>query len=164
MPEEDGGFFGSGSSWQIIIPLVVLIAVSFIMRRRRSERNPQEIATSIILDLNADQKIIDEFDYQKRPKKLKTGSWKRNEAKVNFLDESIRSDINKFFSMADDFNLQVDSAKRYGTVHLSSISVERMKEPLTKSREALNEWLKTNMEQAGPAAGRSGCLGGGFGG
>jgi len=163
-------FGGEGNQWTIIIPLIVLIAVSFLMRRRRSEKNPQEIVTSIILDLNVNQKIMGEFDYQKRPKKLKTGSWKRNEAKINFLDESLRSNISNFFSMAEDFNLQVDSAKRLGsTIHLSGISVEKMEGPLTKSREGLSEWLKVNMEQAGPGAGagRSGCLGGlggGFGG
>ena len=164
-------FGGEGNQWTIIIPLIALIAVSFIMRRRKSEKNPQEMVTSIILDLNMNQKIMDEFDYQKRPKKLKTGAWGRNEAKISFLGESLRSDLSKFFRMAEDFNQQVDSAKRLGsTIHLSGISVERMTEPLSKSREGLSEWLKVNMEQAGPGAGagRSGCLGGlgggGFGG
>lgn len=158
-------FGEGGSQWYILIPLIALIAVSFFMKRRRQEKNPQEIAMSLLLDLNANQRIVETFSFQERPKKLKTGSWGRNNAKLDFLGEGLYSDMSNFFSMAEDFNLQVESAKRYkSAIHLSGISVDKIKEPLAKSRDGLSEWLKTNTDQAGPAAGRSGCLGSGLGG
>jgi len=162
MPED---FFGEGSQWTILIPLIILIVFTFFMRRRKQERNPQEIAMSLLVDLNANHKILEEFNTQTRPKKLKIGSWQRNNDKLGFLDESLHASLSNFFRMAEDHNLQIDSAKRYKSIsYVSGINVDRIKEPLTKSREGLQEWLKTNMEQMGPAAGRPGCLGGGFGG
>lgn len=158
-------FGGEGSQWYILIPLIAIIAVSFFMRRRRQEKNPQDIAMSLLLDLNANQRILENFSFQERPKKLKMGSWERNNAKLDFLGGELGNDVSNFFKVAEDFNLQVESAKKFkSTIHLSGISVDKLKEPLTKSKDGLSEWLKTNTQQAGPAAGRSGCLGGGLGG
>jgi hypothetical protein len=48
--------------------------------------------------------------------------------------------------------------------YLFGVNIDRLQEPLEKSRIGLEDWLKANMEQAGPGAGRQGCMGGGFGG
>ena len=61
--------------------------------------------------------------------------------------------------------MRVDSAKMYqSNSYLFGVNIERLQEPLAESREGLEEWLKTNMKQAGPDAGRQGCMGGGMGG
>ncbi|MBN1862872.1 MAG: hypothetical protein JW790_04440, partial [Dehalococcoidales bacterium] len=58
---------------------------------------------------------------------------------------------------------RVESAKMYkSTSYLFGVNIERLQEPLDKSREGLEEWLKANMEQAGPGTGRQGCMGGGL--
>ncbi|MDD5590703.1 MAG: hypothetical protein PHY18_02105 [Dehalococcoidales bacterium] len=150
---------GGSSQWTLIIPLIVLIVFSIFMRRRKSENNPQDIVMSLISDLHSNQRIIEQLNTQMRPTKLKIGSWQRNMDKIGFLDEATRSNVTNFFRMAEDFNLQMDTAKRYKTTsYISGINTERMKEPLAKSREGLQEWLKVNMQQMGPGAGRQGCL------
>ncbi|MFO8143814.1 MAG: hypothetical protein R6T78_03965 [Dehalococcoidales bacterium] len=153
-------FGGEGSSqWTMIIPLIVLIVFSIFMRRRRSENTPQDIASSLLNDINADQGIIERFGTQTKPTKLKTGSWDRNNEKLGFLDEETRNSVSNFFKIAEDFNQQIESAKTYRTSsYLSNINVERIKEPMNKSKEGLQDWLKNNMQQAGPGAGRQGCL------
>ena len=153
-------FGGEGTSqWTMIIPLIGLIVFSIFMRRRKSENTPQDIASSLLSDLNANQGIVEHFDSQTRPTKLKIGSWQRNNNKLGFLDGATSSNITNFFKMAEDFNLQMDTAKKYKTTsYISGINTERMKEPLAKSREGLQEWMKVNMQQAGPGAGRQGCL------
>ena len=153
-------FGGEGTSqWTMIIPLIGLIVFSIFMRRRKSENTPQDIASSLLSDLNANQGIVEQFDSQTRPTKLKIGSWQRNNNKLGFLDGATSSNITNFFKMAEDFNLQMDTAKKYKTTsYISGINTERMKEPLAKSREGLQEWMKVNMQQAGPGAGRQGCL------
>jgi len=153
-------FGGEGSSqWTMIIPLIVLIVFSVFMRRRKSENTPQDIASSLLNDLNANQGIMERLSSQVRPTKLKIGSWQRNNAKLGFLDDATRSSVTNFFKMAEDFNQQMDTAKRYKTTsYISGINTERMQEPLAKSREGLQEWMKVNMQQAGPGAGRQGCL------
>jgi len=161
-------FGGEGTNqWYFIVPLIAIIVMSFVMRRRRSEKTPQDIATGLMLDLNANHKFLEGFDLQTGPKKFKTGSWKRNSEKIDFLDESLRSDLANFFRQAEDHNMQIDSAKMYKSMsYVSGINVERLKELLAKSRQGLEDWLKANMQQMGAGAGRPGCMGmgGGLGG
>ncbi len=151
-------------SW--LIPLIIIIILSFVMRRRRPvEKTPQDIASSLLMDVMANQRILEQFGSQKRPKKLKTGSWQRNREKINFLSDSLRADLVNAFSMAEDFNMRIDSAKMYKSdSYLFGVNIDRLEKPLQKSREGLEEWLKANIEQVGPGAGRQGCLGGGLGG
>ncbi len=155
---------GGGSQWMLIIPLIVLIVFSIFMRRRKSENSPQDIVMSLISDLHSNQRVVEQFESQTRPTKLKIGSWQRNRDKIGFLDETTRSNVSNFFKMAEDFNLQMDTAKRYKTTsYLSGMNTEKMREPLTKSIEGLQEWLKVNMQQMGPGTGNQGCMGGGSG-
>ena len=159
-------FFGEGSQWAIIIPIIILIVLSFVMRRRRpAEKTDTEIAGSLFLDANENLKLAESFSFQRRPKKFRTGSWQRNSEKVDFLDASLRSSLADAFGLAEDFNQEIEAAKKYkSTIYLSGVDVHKLEEPLTKSKQGLEEWLKANIQQAGPGAGQRGCLPGGFGG
>jgi len=163
---ESCDFDASAEQWSWLIPLIIVIALSFIMRRRKPvENTPQEIASSLLMDVVADQQALEKFSTQKKPKKLKMGSWQRNWEKLDFLDPSLRETLSKTFTQIEDFNMRVESAKMYkSTSYLFGVNIERLQEPLDKSREGLEEWLKANAEQAGPGAGRQGCMGGGLGG
>ena len=154
--------FGEGSQWMILIPIIVLIVLSFVMRRRRpAEKTDPEIAGSLFLDVNENLKLAESFSLQRHPKKFRTGSWQRNSEKVDFLDASLRSSLADAFGLAEDFNLQIESAKKHkSTIYLSGVDVHKLEEPLTKSKQGLEEWLKANIQQAGPGAGRRGCMGG----
>ena len=153
-------FGGEGTSqWTMIIPLIGLIVFSIFMRRRKTESTPQDIATSLLSDMNANQGIVEQAGSQMRPTKLKIASWQRNNNKLGFLDNETRTSIINFFKMAEDFNMQMESAKKFkATSYISGINTERMKAPLAKGREGLQEWMKANMQQAGPGAGRQGCM------
>ena len=161
---ESCAFDASAEQWSWLIPLIIVIALSFIMRRRKPvENTPQEIASSLLMDVVADQQALEKFSTQKKPKKLKMGSWQRNWEKLDFLDPSLRETLSKTFTQIEDFNMRVESAKMYkSTSYLFGVNIERLQEPLDMSREGLEEWLKANAEQAGPGAGRQGCLGGGL--
>jgi len=160
---ETCAFDTAGGQWQWLIPLIIIIVLSFVMRRRRpAEKTPQDIASSLLMDVVANQRALEKFETQKRPKKLKLGSWQRNSEKIDFLEPSLRSTIAEAFRQIEDFNLRVESAKMYkSTSYLFGVNIERLEGPLTKSREGLEEWLRANIEQAGPGAGRQGCMGGG---
>jgi len=163
---ESCAFDASAEQWSWLIPLIIVIALSFIMRRRKPvEKTPQDVASSLLMDVIANQRALEKFDTQTRPKKLKLGSWQRNSEKLDFLEPSLRSTLSNTFRQIEDFNLRVESAKMYkSTSYLFGVNIERLQEPLDKSREGLEEWLKANIEQAGPGAGRQGCMGGGLGG
>lgn len=160
---ETCAFDTAGGQWQWLIPLIIIIVLSFVMRRRRpAEKTPQDIASSLLMDVVANQRALEKFETQKRPKKLRLGSWQRNSEKIDFLEPSLRSTLAEAFRQIEDFNLRVESAKMYkSTSYLFGVNIERLEGPLTKSREGLEEWLRANIEQAGPGAGRQGCMGGG---
>ena len=160
-------FFGGegGSQWQIILPLIIFIVFALFMRRRRTENTDTDIANSVLMDVHENLGIVESFGYQKKPKKFRVGSWQRNNAKLGFLGSSLQDSLAEAFSLAESFNQQIDIAKKQKSdVYLSGIDVHKMEGPLTKSRDGLQEWLRTRMQQSGPEAGRGGCMGGGFGG
>ncbi len=162
---ESCAFDTSSQQWQWLIPLIIIIVLSFVMRRRRpAEKTPQDIAASLLMDVTSNQRALEKFETQKRPKKLQLGSWQRNSEKIDFLESSLRSTLAETFRQIEDFNLRVESAKMYkSTSYLFGVNIDKLEGPLAKSREGLEEWLKANIEQAGPGAGRQGCLGGGVG-
>jgi hypothetical protein len=163
---ESCAFNTSAEQMSWLIPLIIIVVLSFVMRRRRPvEKTPQDIASSLLTDIMANQGALEKFETQKRPKKLQLGSWQRNSEKIDFLEPSLRSTLSHTFSQIEDFNLRIESAKMYkSTSYLFGVNIDKLQVPLAKSREGLEEWLKANIEQAGPGAGRQGCLGGGMGG
>ena len=150
-----------GESWYILIPIIILIVLSFVMKRRRpAERTDPEIAGTLFLDVNENLKLAESFSFQRRPKKFRTGSWQRNSEKVDFLPRTLQDALSTAFTLAEDFNQQIDAAKKYkSTIYLSGVDVRKLEGPLTKSKEGLEEWLKANIQQTGPEAGRRGCMG-----
>jgi hypothetical protein len=156
--------FGEGNQWMLIIPLIIIMYALFF-RRRRAEGTQMEIASSLFFDISENLRIVEGFGFQKRPKKFRTGSWQRNSEKVGFLETSLQSDLDEAFGLAESFNQEVDAAKKQkSNIYLSGVDVHKIEGPLTRSKEGLQQWIKTNMQQAGPDAGRRGCMGGGLGG
>lgn len=157
-------FGGEGNQWMLIIPLIIIVVYSLFFRRRKAEGTQMEIASSLFFDISENLRIAEDFGFQKRPKKFRTGSWQRNSEKVDFLETSLLSDLDEVFTLAESFNQEIDAAKKQkSNIYLSGVDVHKIEGPLTKSKEGLQQWLKTNMQQAGPDAGRRGCMGGGLG-
>lgn len=158
-------FGGEVNQWMLIIPLIIIIVYTLFFRRRKAEGTQMEIASSLFFDISENLRIAEDFSTQKRPKKFRTGSWQRNSEKMGFLETSLLSDLDEVFTLAESFNQEIDAAKKQkSNIYLSGIDVHKIEEPLTKSKEGLQQWMKTNMQQAGPQAGRRGCMGGGLGG
>lgn len=140
--------------------------MSFISRRRRPvEKTPQDIASSLMMEVMANKNALAKFDTQKRPKKLKMDSWQRNNEKLDFLSPELRTTLANTYSQIEDFNMRIESAKAYqSTSYLFGVNIDRIQNPLEESRKGLETWIRENIQQAGPDSGRQGCLGGGFGG
>jgi hypothetical protein len=163
---ESCSFGGGTDQWSWLIPLIIVIVLSFVTRRHKpAEKTPNEIASALLMDVMNNERALEKFSTLKKPKKLSIGSWQRNSEKLDFLDQDLRNTISKTFTQMEDFNMRVDSAKMYkSNSYLFGVNIDRLQEPLEKSREGLEEWIKNHMEQAGPDTGRQGCMGGGLGG
>jgi len=156
---------GGDNQWYILIPLVILIVFMFFSKRRKVEKTDTEIASSLFFDINSNLKLMESINSGGRLSKFKIDSWQRNSGKINFLNAELRGDLADVFTLAETFNQEIEAAKRVkSSTYLSTINVDKLKNPLAKSKQGLEGWLKVNMQQQGPDAGRRGCMGGGFGG
>jgi hypothetical protein len=151
--------FGEGSSWYIIIPIVILIVLSIVMRRRRpAEKTESEIVGSLFMDVSENLRLMEKFSYQRRPKKFRVDSWKRNSEKIDFLSETLQNTLSQAFNLAEDFNQQIDAAKKQrANIYLTGVDAHKLEAPLTKSKEGLEQWIRANMPLE--TTGRRGCMG-----
>ncbi len=153
-------FGETGANAVVIIAIVALLILNIFLKRRRGEKTPVEMAVSLLSEINRNQTLAEEFRFELSVSKFQTGSWKRNKDKLDFLDHVLRSAIDESFSMAEGFNQEIAAAKRSkSTSYLSGINAAKLKEPLAKSKQGLEEWLQANM-QSQPLAKRRGCLSG----
>jgi hypothetical protein len=151
-------FGESGANVLVILAIVALFVLNIFLRRRRGEKTPVERALSLLSDVNRNQKLVDSFQFHLHVQKFKTGSWKRNQTKLDFLDQSLQSALTSAFTTAETFNQDIDAAKkRKSTSYLSTINVEKLREPLGKSKQGLEEWLQVNIQTQQP--GRRGLFG-----
>jgi len=141
--------FGNiGTNVLIFLAILFLLAFNIFIRKYRGERTPVEVVKSLLSEIIHNQKLIEDFQFHLQVKKFKAESWKRNKTKVDFLDQSLQTALADAFSMAERFNQDIDAAKKHkSTSYLSSISVDKLKEPLAKSKQGLEEWLQANVEK-----------------
>lgn len=149
-----------GKNLTVIIPLILLIIFQIFFRRRRAERTPQEIVTSLLTEVNQNQQLMEAFLVNWQVKKFKTGSWQRNKNRLDFLDQSVQTALADAFDLAEDFNRQMASAKKHKSASfLANINMEKLREPLSRSRQGLEEWLQAKAGQQGLPTRRGGLFG-----
>jgi len=144
----------------ILIPIILIILFNVFFRRRKAEKTQPEIAMSLLSEVAANQQIAEADIKKTQIRKLRTGSWQRNREKLDFLDEKLRDELAKAFNMAEEFNRAVDATRKFkSSSYLEGISVDRLKESFTRSRQGLEGWFELNKDQAMTMPGRRGCLG-----
>jgi len=131
-----------------ILGIAFLIAINLFLKSRHQARKPAEMVLSLLSEINHNQKLVEDFQFHLNVKKFKTESWKISKTKVNFLGQSLLTTLDTAFSMTENFNHDIDTAKKYkSTGYLTVISIDKLKEPLAKSKQGLEEWLQANIEQ-----------------
>ncbi|MFC1957612.1 hypothetical protein ACFLX0_02225 [Chloroflexota bacterium] len=131
--------------------IIGFILLQFFMRRKHKRGGTQqEIAQNLLAEVRLDLALTEVFRFHWRVKKFETVSWHLNRNKLDFLPQSLRVSITDTFTMAEDFNQQISAArKNKSTSHMASVDVARLKVPLLKSKEGLEQWL---MSQTGTKA------------
>lgn len=143
---------GAASSfWEnfgLLIPIIIIIIFGILMRRRRGAKTHLEVAIGLLSEINHNLKVTDAYSANWRVKKrFKTGNWNRNKDKIDFLDEQLQMNMSSAFDLAEDFNQRIDDAKQHkSTSYLAGIPVDKMIEPLTKSKQGLTEWIQANFQ------------------
>jgi len=131
-----------------LIAIVLFIMFNFFIKRRTTEKTELGKIIAMLSEINHNLKIIDAFSFNLGVKKFKTGSWTRNQAKLDFLDERLRTNLTRAFGMTEEFNQNIDAARKHkSSSYLASIETDKLKEALTKSQQELGEWLNENKDK-----------------
>jgi hypothetical protein len=134
----------------IIISIIVLIALQFIMRRRRPpDADNISIVQNILSETSLNLRMVDIFSYSKPGRGFMITSWKLYGSKLDFLDSQLQTAISDAYMLAEDCNQQIKSAKKFkSTSYLSSVDVGKLKDLFTDVQEGLEEWLSSKPEES----------------
>ncbi len=137
---------GTGINIIVILVLVLLVAANIFLRNRKTEKTPLGMIASLLSEVAKNQKLTEGFNFQRGGKKFKTGSWKRNKNKIDFLPLELKNTLAKAFDMTEEVNERIDAARKFGSdSYMAGIDVDKLKEPLAKSKQELQEWFQENM-------------------
>ena len=137
----------------IIVAILGLVALQFFLRRRRPETMSQEVAQRLLTEVKVNQVLVETSHLREKPKKFMATTWHINKTKLDFLGQSLQSTISDAFGMVEDFNQQIGAAKKRGSIgYVVYIDVNKLKGPLEKSKQGLEEWLlaKTGSKEPPP--------------
>jgi len=145
------GFGAIMDNLPIILAVLVLLLLQYFFWRPKPERTQQEIAHSLLSEVKLNQGVAAIFSLRDKPKKFEVTSWLRNKNRLDFLGESLQSTLVETFAMVEDFNRHIDAAKKQrSTSYMDSFSVDKLKGPLAKSKEGLEEWFLINTGKKEP--------------
>jgi hypothetical protein len=130
----------------LLLGVIAFIILQFFLNRRQKlEKTTPEIIHSLLSEVKQNLKFIEISAIKPQFKKLKNDAWKRNGNRIDFLDEPLRTTLSDTFNMVDEFNQQIDIAKKRGsTSYIYDINPSKLEKPFTNSKEGLEEWLVTN--------------------
>lgn len=138
--------FGDGwQSFALLALVIILLIASIFFRKRKGESAPMIIAMSLLRDVDKNQKLMEAFLFHWKTKKFKTENWEKYNDKIGFLDEELRMTLSDAFDLAEEFNEQIEAARKHKTSsYLAAIQVDKLREPLAESRQGLEEWVQEN--------------------
>jgi hypothetical protein len=148
--------------WQTIILIILIIGLLAwsVTRRRRPINDNLGIVVVLITDIDQNLKIVETTrnNYQSA-KQFKNGVWRRYQGKLAFLEPSVTSLLNETFTLVEDLNARIQSAKKSKTfTTLQDMPLDKASELLNKSREELVNWLRSS-DAAKAQSTRRGCMG-----
>ena len=155
-----------GANLPFIIGIVALIFLQFILaRRRKPGTTNQEIVQSLLSDVRLNLALVETVGLRQKPRKFAASSWRINKTKLDFLDQPLQVALSDAFMMIEDFNRQIEAAKKYkSTSYMASMNVDKLKKPLAKSQEGIEKWLLENTGGKEPSSKYHGMFDSLFGG
>ena len=135
-----------GGNLPFILMVVGLILMQFFLRKRRKPAlTHQDIVQELLSEISLDQALVESYHRRQKPKKFETVSWRMNKNKLDFLGHSLQVALSDTFTIIDDYNHQIDAARKYRSANYAvNVDVGKIKGPLDKSQQGLEEWLLEN--------------------
>jgi len=137
----------SGTNIILVIVVILFLALNVFIRSRRAGGSPLGRVVGIFANLNHNEKLVENFGFHRSVEKLKTNAWKKNKDKVDFLPQELRMALSQVFEMSEEVNERIDAARKFKSdSYMAGIDVSKLKPPLAKCRQQLQEWFQENMQ------------------
>ena len=134
-----------------IIPVLVFIIFNVLMRKQQEQKRRLGVVKSLLAEIDHNQKLLEAFLLQWQYKKFKTGHWQRNKDKLDYIDQGLRTTLTGTYGIVEDFNKEIETAKKQkSSSYLAGIKMDRLREPLAKSRQGLEERYALNKDRKKP--------------
>jgi len=140
-----------GKILSYLIPVAIFIVFNVLFRKQQEQKRRLGVVKSLLSEIDHNQKLMEAFLLRWQYKKFKTGNWKRNKDKMDYIDQGLRTTLAGAYEIAEGFNREIEVAKRQKSVsYLAAIRVDRLRDPLAKGRQGLEEWYELNKDRKKP--------------
>ncbi|MDP3879886.1 MAG: hypothetical protein Q8Q07_06250 [Dehalococcoidales bacterium] len=147
--------FGNiGENAPIILLVIALIFLQIFLRRGlRPRMVPQDIVHGLLSEVRLNLAMAESFNARTKLKKFETVNWQRHQGRVDFLNKSLQANLSDSYTLIGELNQQIAAAKKHKSVnYMATISPDKLKELLSRSRQGLEEWSLANVGTKEPAA------------
>ena len=128
-----------------LVPVLIFVVINIFFRKQQEQKRQQQAVRGLLSEIDYNQKLMEAFLFNWQAKKFKAGAWKRNKDKMDYIDQSLRNILAGAYAIAEEFNAEIGAAKKHKSPgYLAGIQVDRLKEPLARSKQGLEEWLELN--------------------
>ncbi len=126
-----------------LVPVLIFILINVFFRKQQEQKRQQQVVRSLLSEIDYNQKLMETFLFKWQSKKFKTGTWKSNRDKMDYIDQGLHNILVGAYEIAEEFNSEIETAKKHkSSSYLAGVQVDRLKEPLAKSKQGLKEWLE----------------------
>ena len=134
-----------------LVPVVIFVIFNIFLRKQQEQKRRLEVVKSLIAEIDQNQKLMEAFLLQWQFKKFKTGHWNRNKNKLDYIDRSLHAKLASTYEIVEGLNKEIEMAKQQKSVsYLAGVRVDRLRDPLAKSRQGLEEWYALNKDRKKP--------------
>ena len=127
--------------------LVIMVVANVFLKGRKMEKSPVGKMMVIYMELNSNKRTLESFGATRHYKKFKTGAWKRNRDKLDFLPYELQTSLADAFDMAEDYNQRIVAASKFGSQsYMAGIDVEKMRKPFEQTVQEIYAWIQENMD------------------
>ena len=131
-----------------LVPVLIFILINVFFRKQQEQKRQQQVVRSLLSEIDYNQKLMETFLFKWQSKKFKTGTWKSNKDKMDYIDQGLHNILVGAYEIAEEFNSEIETAKKHkSSSYMTGIQVDRLKEPLAKSKQGLEEWLELDKRQ-----------------
>ena len=100
-----------GKILSYLLPVIILIMVNVFFRKQREQKRRLAVVRSLLSEIDYNQKLMEAFSFQWQAKKFKTGNWKKNRDKMDYIDQSLHTILADGYEIAEGFNREIRRLK-----------------------------------------------------